>query len=292
VDELKNNLREKLASYIFYYNLTKVMDDKKMIETAKYVQNKNNDYTQAMKSYSFISTFTEEFGKFFQKKSTNEEINTLVKSYRSGTSADLANRAIYYRVHLLNDQSAVFAHVDDIVNDVKSKNMGSWKNVYTGILIPMNPTTTTTDTNKRMYTIYLSMNFFDQELNNDTAYQFKCFLLNNELGRRLDRLMSSSKSKSNILFVSEVKHVPKMGNKNLNEAAEEKKKLDAAEEKKKADDEKKKAADDKKKADDEKKKAEDDKKKAASKPTLGGYTRRFRRSYIRRKQRRTRRSRN
>ena len=277
ISTLQADVIQLLSSFVFLYNMKEAIHNKKMVDTVTYHHNGNDEYAKAMgniKIAPFIKPFSDELNKFTMKQNTNPRIEQMVNDYRNSKNNTLAYHAIYFRGHLLNDRTGKFDDLSTIVTAVKQIHKQGWKNIYTGILVPKvtdfvaNSSDTSSSGNKRVFTIYLSMNLFDQELNNDTAYLFKCFLLNNELGNRLDRLMSSSKPRSNILFESEIKHVPKMGNKNLTEAA---KAVD--------DDEKKKAAEE------AKKKAEEE----AKKKPVGGQKRYTRRNRKGRKRKVTRR---
>jgi len=228
----KEIINQYYANYVLTLDLEKASTEYKMVPW----KNKNNYYNEAMKkgNFKFINDMKENYEKLkssLKGLSTNNQLNKSLIDYYYGDNNKLGKCAIFFRNKLFHDRRLDIKKdkLENIINEANKFNTDV-KEIYTGIRGDYSEEGTqssTSTTVSNVYTIYLSMNVFDQELNNETAYLYKCFLLNNELGRRMENLFTTaSNKKSKELIESEIKHVPTIGNKKLSEMAEEKKKED------------------------------------------------------------------
>jgi hypothetical protein len=243
-NNIYNNFVKNMSNLIFIVNLKQALQKKTIVSA---VDEKGHLYPpiykesiKDIKELNFIHKLyndCETFKNELQGESSNSDLNKLITDFTEGKiiedSTSLTDHAIFYRYYLFNDRSIPIDNFDKTIKDKVIKNNEKWRNIYTGIRREFQGDIKTKSGVSNSFTIYLSMNVYDQELNNETAYLFKCFLLNNELGRRMEYQFATTKRQHKELINSEIKHIPMLENKSLSQVTEEKKKKDAEDDKKK-----------------------------------------------------------
>ena len=226
---------DTFTQYVVYTTVYAAILDFKMINIDDFIP--DNEFMKIinLQKGSLLGPFYDmrkAYFKFMKEtgESTNADLNGMITDYMIGKTNDLGLCSIYYHNVMLKSQTDIFNDIGNYESEVSGIN--SSKKIYTGIRKDVSTLSklyildgiseydtpalkTTTE-----YVVHISLNVYDQELNNENVSGLKCFLLGTELGRRLNNLVYlSEESVNKYLVFSEIKHIPRVDGKDLNELA-------------------------------------------------------------------------
>jgi len=245
VQSTKNNFIETFIQYCIYILLKESIVELRMIRMTEFITDKEfmkNFKDQEKKSLKPLFEMREAYFKFANEvgESTNDKLNEMIIDYMTAndselnSSRDLGYCAIYYHNFLLKNQNKNFngdmQQIQYRMKDIKrlgklftgiNKDVSTLTN--TNVLGSTSPFASSSIKAKTEYTIYLSMNVYDEMLDNVNINILRCYLLSLELGRRLNNLVfnKSQSAENRYLVMSEVKHIPKMTEKEVKKLANE-----------------------------------------------------------------------
>jgi hypothetical protein len=236
----EETLLNKFAKYVFFLDAKDAIEQNKMvpIQTAylindKYYKNAFESGTELEPIKRLYNTDYREFQRELGgDEGTNPVLNRIIYDFLNGQSSELAECAIWFHHFILEDKSLLIepAKLKEIESSVQSFN-SNWQNIYTGIRAEYSMTQQMISDNKQSsssrssneYTIFVCLNGFDQELNEETLDTFKCFIQNHSIGDMALQLFNKSSDvkeesiRDKFLIHSVIQNIPSSDNQTLKE---------------------------------------------------------------------------
>ena len=238
VQSTRDNFIETYIQYAVFIVLDKAIHETKMLKIDEFLTDK--DFMKAMKDQEgkLLKPFyelRESYFKFTNEvgESTNDSLNKMIIDFMVGESNELGYCSIYYHNVLLKNRNKTIKDIRNIIETVDKINRttkirtGINKDVSTltniNVMGSTSPFSSSSIKPRTEFVIYLSMNVYDQQLDNVNMELLRCYLLRLELGRRLNNLVYNdiANQQNNVLVISEIKSIPKMTKKEVSQMAKE-----------------------------------------------------------------------
>jgi len=245
-----NSLLEKYAKYVYFLDAKEAIEQNKMvpIQSAYLIDDKY--YKAAFDSSGELEPIKKLYSTDYREfqnelggdEGTNPVLNRIIYDFLNGQSDELAECAIWFHHFVLEDKSLLIdsGTLAAIETRVLAFNK-NWQNIYTGIRAEYITSQQFVNGNRQPvssrpsneYTIYVCLNAFDQELNEEILETFKCYIKNNTIGDMAIRLLNKSSDvkeesvREKYLIQSIIQNIPTPDNESLKEKTKSMKQITA-----------------------------------------------------------------
>ena len=233
-----NSLLEKYAKYVFFLDTKEAIEQNKMvpIQTALLIDDKyyKNAFESGGELEPIKRLYNTDYREFQRElggaEGTNPVLNRIIYDFLNGQSSELAECAIWFHHSILEDKSLLIEpdKLKEIESRVQTFN-SNWQNIYTGIRAEYTTSQQLTSVNREStsskmsndFTIYVCLNAFDQELNDETLEKYKCFINNHSIGDMSIKLLNNSEDtkeesiRDKYLIQSVIQKIPSPDNQSL-----------------------------------------------------------------------------